>query len=137
MSDFVLDASVSLAWFLPASNEQDRYADKVLTLIQNGAVPAVPSLWVQEMAARLLRARRSREIPLATFNQAVKIVEDMPYETHHIAYSLPQLIALAKAYNLQGYDTVYVDLAQRLSIPVATVDKGIRTACRNHAVDLI
>lgn len=137
MSDFVLDASVSLAWFIPATNAQDQYVDNILTIINNGAVPVVPSMWVQEMASRLLKAKRSREISLATFNKAIKIIDDLPYETHHIAYNVPQLIELAKTYNLQGYDVVYFDLAKRLGIPMATVDRGIKTACRNYAVKLL
>lgn len=51
MSDFVLDASAGLALFLPAVKEQRDYADKVFSLIRNGAEPAVPSIWVVEMAA--------------------------------------------------------------------------------------
>ena len=137
MSDFVLDASVSLCWFIPSSPAQDIYADKILTLITNGAVPVVPSLWIEEMAARLMKAKRSRMISLATLNKATRIIEDLPYETHHIGYTFTELITAAKAYNLQVYDTVYFELAKRLGIPMATVDKGIKTACKSHAVTLL
>ncbi len=137
MSDFVLDASVALSLYLPASTAQKDYSAKVLTLIQNGAVPAVPFLWIQEVGSSLIKARRARGITLATFNRAVNELDSILYETHSIAYGIADLVRLAKAYNLQGYDAVYFDLAKRLGIPMASVDRGIRSACKNHAVTLL
>ncbi len=132
-----MDASVALALYLPSSQAQNAYAAKVITLIQHGAVPAVPALWVQEVGAVLIKSRRARRITLDTFNQAVRELDGMVYDTHSIAYGIGHLVTLAKDYNLQGYDTVYFDLAKRLGIPMASVDRGLRTACRNHAVKLI
>lgn len=55
MTDFVLDASVSLALFLPHTEAQEAYAEKVFVLIRNGAVPSVPAIWIAEMGATLLK----------------------------------------------------------------------------------
>lgn len=137
MSDFVLDASVSLAWYLPATSAQDAYAGKVMTLIRNGAIPAVPSLWIHEMGARLIKAQRSKLITLAALNKSVSELEAIPYDTHHIAYSVGMLVKAAKGYHLQGYDAVYFDLAKRLGIPIASVDRGIRSACKRFALPLL
>lgn len=98
MSDFVLDASGTLSLYLPSSQAQKDYADKVLTLIQNGAVLAVPFLWVQEVASSLIKARRAREITLATFNRAVHELDSMLYDTHSIAYGIGDLVGYAKVY---------------------------------------
>jgi len=61
----------------------------------------------------------------------------MLYDTHSIAYGIGQLVTLAKGYNLQGYDAVYFDLAKRLNIPIASLDKGIKTACKSYGVTLL
>lgn len=137
MSDFVLDASAGLALFLPAVKEQRDYADKVFSLIRSGAEPAVPSIWVVEMAAALLKSRRSRGISSAGYSAALDTIDVLPYVLHHIAYTVRDIADIAAKSQLAGYDSLYFDLARRLEIPMATLDDGIRSACQHHAVKLL
>lgn len=97
----------------------------------------MPSLWVQEVSSRLIIARRSRQITLEIYKQAISELDRLNYDPHHIAYSLSDLTSAAKMYNLQGYDAVYFDLARRNNIPIASLDKGIKTACVSHGVKLL
>lgn len=137
MSDFVLDASVSLTWHLPATPAQRTYSLSVLKLIRAGAVPAVPALWAMEVGAVLVKCRRSRLLNVAQLDDAVLQLDAMNYEVHHMPYTVPGLVQTARAYMLQGYDTVYFDLAKRLGIPLASLDRGHRSACRAHGVKLL
>jgi predicted nucleic acid-binding protein len=41
---------------------------------------------------------------------------------------MPRLSALAAAYQLTAYDAAYLDLAQRLSLPIATLDEDLKRA---------
>jgi predicted nucleic acid-binding protein len=70
MSDFVLDASTALALFLPNTPAQEEYSDYVFTLIKNGAVPAVPNIWVVEISAVLARSKKAGRISKATLDKA-------------------------------------------------------------------
>jgi len=137
MSDFVLDASVTLAAHLPATPAQRAYSAAVLRLIRAGAVPAVPALWAMEIGAVLIKAKRKRLITQPRMDAAVKEIDMMSYDEHHMPFTVPGMVRIAKDYMLQGYDAVYFDLAKRLGIPLASLDHGHRTACRAHNVKLL
>jgi predicted nucleic acid-binding protein len=56
---FVVDASMAFAWVLPSQGTPA--ADALLTRIESGATPVVPSLWFLEVANGLLAAQRRNE----------------------------------------------------------------------------
>lgn len=37
-------------------------------------------------------------------------------------------------YNLSGYDVHYFELAKRLILPLATADRGMKSAAKRHRV---
>lgn len=137
MNDFVLDASVVLALHLPASAEQKLYAEKVLKLIRNGAVPAVPGLFALEVGSVLIKCRRKRLVTAHGLEVALEQIDLMNYSGYQWAYTVPGVVATAKAFMLQGYDSIYFDLAKRLRIPLASLDRGHRTACKSYGVKLL
>jgi predicted nucleic acid-binding protein len=47
-----------------------------------------------------------------------------------------EILALARETGLSSYDASYLDLAMRRSIPIATLDKGLRKAARRCQVML-
>jgi len=130
MSDFVLDASVCLAWFLEASPDQKQHAGKIAELIMNGAVPAIPALFVYEVGSRLVKAQRAKEISQTKLTQVLRHLEQIPHDVHHTSIGASDVVQRAKDYNLSGYDAIYFDLAINLGVPIATVDKGILSACK-------
>jgi predicted nucleic acid-binding protein len=68
---------------------------------------------------------------------AVLELDAMNYEVHHMPYTVPGLVQSARTYMLQGYDAVYFDLAKRQGIPLASLDRGHKTACRSLGVNLL
>ena len=64
MSDFVLDASVTLAWLIDTSI--DPYALRVRRLLLKGRKALVPSLWQLELGNGFLMAERRCRSPLST-----------------------------------------------------------------------
>jgi predicted nucleic acid-binding protein len=137
MSDFVLDASTALALFLPNTPAQEEYSDYVFTLIKNGAVPAVPNIWVVEISAVLARSKKAGRISKATLDKACGYYDQLSVDVHYIEYTTKKLVQLSAIYNLAGYDAVYFDLAKFLNIPIASVDKGHFSACKAHGVELL
>src|SRR5712691_2429230 len=126
---FILDASVTVEWFLPGSGPRSRYAEGILERISSGAlVPAVPDLWHYELGSVLIAAKRDRRISAAKLRTAQLALRGLQPETLALEVDAAGLIDLSQRYHLQGYDVVYFELARRLRIPIASIDDGMRTA---------
>jgi len=61
-SELVLDASVSLAWFLKETPERAAYAAAVIAAAAEGAILHVPVQWGVEMGHVLLREYRRKTL---------------------------------------------------------------------------
>ncbi len=130
----VLDADAALTWVLPTDRiEQREYAG---ALIRADLVFVVPALWHVEMAALLLRARRAKTISASTYRSAIEIIKGLPIETHAVSPTFDELLSLAVRFHVQPADAIYLDLARSLRLPIASLDGGVRTACRAHGVEL-
>jgi predicted nucleic acid-binding protein len=49
----------------------------------------------------------------------------------------PRLQTLAERYDLTAYDVAYLDLAKRLSLPLATLDGDLRKAGFAERIELL
>jgi predicted nucleic acid-binding protein len=49
----------------------------------------------------------------------------------------PRLHALANSYELTAYDVAYLDLAKRLSLPLATRDHDLKEAALAEQIELL
>lgn len=127
MSDFVLDASLTLQWFL--EDETDRkYSLAVLArLAENRGV--VPIIWFYEVGNGLLMAHRRKRI---TFEQVDGFVERLKSLGLEAAEQTPsellELPVLAKRYSLTNYDAAYLAVSLSLKLPLATTDGDLRRA---------
>lgn len=136
---FVLDAGVPLALFMPDEDpDVVRYAQAVLDAIERGVDRAVvPALWHYEVAAVLLRAHRARKLSAEGFERALRFFGTIPIESHHETYTVGAIIERAQRYGVQAGDALYFDLAVSLGLPIATVDRGLRSAAKSHGVRLV
>ena len=136
-SRVVLDASVTLEWFVSDKPGIPTYADDVLTAVENREIlPLVPDLWHYEVGSVLLAAKRARRITAQRLNKAVDMLNKLRPFTINTRQTALEVVEQAAAFHLQGYDAVYFELARRLNVPIATSDGGMRTACRVHGVKL-
>lgn len=136
-SRIVLDASVTIEWFLPDKPGASAYAGEVLKAIEaRELLPMVPDLWHYEVGSVLVAAKRRRRISANRLTAIAQQLAELRPFTINPRMTEADVIAKAGAFHLQGYDTVYFDLAKRLRVPIASTDGGIRTACRAHGVEL-
>ena len=70
--ELVLDASVSLAWFLKETPERAAYADAVNAAAAEGAILHVPVQWGIEMGHVLLREHRRKVLKRAKLREALE-----------------------------------------------------------------
>lgn len=132
---FVLDNSVALAWCF--RDERTSLSIALLDRVtQEGAV--VPQLWPLEALNVLLAAERRKRIDrdlrlrLTGFLTALPITIDA--ETADQTWGATA--RLAEAHGLTAYDAAYLELAQRLGLPLATQDAELIAAARATGVGL-
>jgi predicted nucleic acid-binding protein len=125
--DFVLDGSVTIAWFF--EDETDDYADSVEDAL-TVATAIVPSLWRLEVANALLmgeRRKRTTEAKVTAFLSLLKLLPIAPDdETANRAWQ--ETLNLARTHNLSVYDAAYLELAVRRGLPLATLDAKLKAA---------
>ncbi len=132
----VLDSSVTLAWL---------YSEELTPAIEqvfDGVIADrawVPSLWRLEVANSLqMSVRRGRvntEFRDASLADLALLAIAVDPETDTFAWSAT--LRLAERFQLTLYDAAYLELAQRLALPLATLDQELRTASTALGVPLL
>jgi len=133
--NFVLDASVTLAWCF--EDEGGEYALRVLeTLRASEAVAA--SLWPLEVANGLAVAQRGGRLDAATARRFMELVLALPIAVEPVSRSpaLTGTYDLARRRSLSAYDAAYLELAIRRAIPLATLDAHLREAAVAEGVEV-
>ena len=133
---FVLDSSVALSWCF--RDEQSDESLEILTLARAQAV-FVPSLWHLEMANVLGMAFRRQRLHENDLAWALRLFTtlDMHTDTASPTINTSVLLPLMQAYSLTAYDAVYLELALRLDLPLATLDRELAAASENAGVTLL
>jgi predicted nucleic acid-binding protein len=136
-ADFVLDNSVAMRWILLNSNSArvHQYASKVLDGLEAGDTALVPNLWHVEAASVLLRAEKKGVISEAETWKFLAFVAALDMATD-AAIANNTVAALARLHGLSGYDAMYLDLAIRSGLPLATVDEDLSKAASAAGVAL-
>jgi len=136
VSDFVLDASLTLQWFL--EDEADRnYSLAVLASLSEKRT-LVPLLWFYEVGNGLLMAYRRKRITFDQIGGFLIRLRALPIEAAQQTPSeIFELPVLAQSHNLTNYDAAYLALANRLNLPLATTDSELRKAAASAGVSLV
>lgn len=138
MKGFVLDASVALRWFL--DHPMPAYANRVKQFFLKGDRAMVPALWHLEMSNGLAVAERRSILTAPDVDQAMIDIEQIvaqAVDTDGNIVSVRQSLATARAFQLSAYNAVYLDLARRERLPLATLDDRLRAAAAHAGVELL
>jgi predicted nucleic acid-binding protein len=134
---FVLDASVAVAWV--SASPVDPYAITVQSRIQSGWRAVVPSLWQLEVANGLLMIERRKTLTAADVNRGLLDLEAFLASKAQVDQTLvpmQHLVDLARACQLTVYDAAYLELSQRESLPLATMDRNLHASAGKAGVEL-
>jgi predicted nucleic acid-binding protein len=132
----VLDGSVTLAWIYP-----DETTDAILAVfdqvIHKGAF--VPDLWRVEIANCLTQGVRRSRITALERSDSLADLANLGIVTDNQTgkHIWRETILLADRHNLTVYDATYLELALRLSLPLATLDDDLRGAAQREGVALL
>jgi predicted nucleic acid-binding protein len=135
----VLDNSVAMLWLLPQSNPQGiALADYVLMCMKDkGAV--VPSLWSIEAANVIAKSQRLEKITGAKAAAFIELLSSLAIRVDECSTlkALHETLHLATRTGLSAYDAAYLELAMRLQLPLATLDKALARAALDEGVELV
>ncbi len=130
---FVLDCSVTMAWVF--SDETSAATDSLReSLIDDSAF--VPALWPIETANVLLMATRRGRIAKSDWQRIREDLQALPVNIDDVATDRVwgAVLDLADAYRISAYDAMYLELALRLRLPLATLDRALATAAVDSGV---
>ncbi|MBV8140789.1 MAG: type II toxin-antitoxin system VapC family toxin [Verrucomicrobia bacterium] len=123
----VLDSSATLAWIY--SDETTEAIRQLFDAIaENGAI--VPALWRLEVANSLTVAVRRRRIEADFRRATLADLALLDITTDPLTDSLAwgETLTLADRFRLTLYDAAYLELAQRRTLPLATLDEELCAA---------
>lgn len=132
----VLDASLTLTWYF--DDETTLATEAVLDrVVEAGAV--VPGLWRLEVANAFQSALRRKRISTNYRDGSLARLAQLPITTDADTdtYAWTTTLRLAERFGLTIYDATYLELAQRRSLPLATLDKELREAAATLEVTLL
>jgi predicted nucleic acid-binding protein len=133
--EFVLDSSVTLAWFFKdEGTAYDGAVGKRLT----EARAVVPAVWPYEIANAILvgeRRERTREGDAAKW---LRYLATLPIvvEPQPPPHTWGTVLDLARARGLTVYDAAYLELALHRGVALATLDDQLREAADAVGVPL-
>ena len=135
MPAVVLDSSMTLAWFLP---DEEATAPKALLDLVSADGALVPTLWPVEVGNAFLVAQRARRVTAATRIKALQQIALLPIEidAETAARAWSASFALGEQYRLTLYDAVYLELAIRRDLPLASFDGPLCKAARAAGVEV-
>jgi predicted nucleic acid-binding protein len=134
---FVADSSIALAWVHP--NQATALSRALLADVEAGAVIHVTSLWPLETGNALLVAVRRKLITDTQRKSALSLLSRLNVvidgETASLAWTT--ISDLAGKHHLSLYDSTYLELALRKTLPLASRDEPLRLAARREGVKIL
>ena len=136
MTDFVVDASVTMAWCF--EDEATPFTEAVLHRLSSDDA-LVTTIWPYEVANVLLGAERRGRITQSQTIRFIELLRALPISVDEqgTTHAWGDVVALARAYRLTAYDAAYLELAARNDLSLATQDVQLIQACRAVGVVVI
>lgn len=137
MSQFVLDASVVLAWCFP--DENANLAQHVADLFRRGNTALAPAFWPHEVLNALLFGEKEKRISKEMIGKFLVDLADLPVELKQFSAGVvfERIQSVAREYGLTAYNAAYLVLARDSGVPLASIDEDLVLACRKAGVELV
>lgn len=133
---FVVDCSVAMAWcFLDEATLETK---KLFSRAASECI-LVPSWWYLETTNTLALAERKARITQREVAEFILLVQSFNLDIDHFdpERSFDDLLPICRTYQLTSYDAVYLDLAMRRQLPLATLDESLRKAAKKAGVKVL
>jgi predicted nucleic acid-binding protein len=136
---YVIDAQAALGWLF--EDEATTAKDQLLESLKGDGEAYVPSLFGYEIA-NVLKINETKKSPRLTQAQSDRFLDDLSalpvfVDAESTRQAWSRTIALARQHDLTAYDAAYLELALRLSLPLATEDSALVAAAKTAGVRLL
>ena len=125
-----------MSWVFPdeASEATDRLRE---SMIEGRAF--VPALWPVEVGNVLLTATRRGRISAGEWPRIRTNLGALPVEIDPVSTSRAwgATLELAREHRLSGYDATYLELAVRMQLHLATLDRALAASARAEGLDVL
>ena len=128
---FVVDASISAAWFLPDEATPATEAALQATATHDVWVPA---LWLLEVGNLLLNAQRRKRITAEKRRELAGAAARLRIKVDREPVTITALDEIAARHGLSAYDAAYLELAIRRGLPLVTQDEALVAAMAKAGV---
>jgi predicted nucleic acid-binding protein len=134
---FVVDSSVAIAWAVPSQATESSIG--LLGSVLAGTPIVVPVLWAFEVANSLLVLWRRRVIQEDQYQRARQDLAllDSIIDGEGPRLALDRISLLAREHTLSVYDAVYLELALRRAVPLASRDSALNKAAKRTGVQTL
>lgn len=133
---FVADCSIAMAWLF-----HEEATPKTAVLLNRLATERalVPTWWFIEITNVLAMAERKRRITPAQSDAFIADLSKLGIERDDEAAdrAFTNILALCRTHRLTSYDAIYLELAIRRSLPLATLDEDLRKTAKKLGVGLL
>ena len=131
---FVADASLALAWAVESQSSEE--TEGLLEDVAAGAPFFVPVLWACEVANGLLILKRRKKIGPEHYTRARRALNNLnpAVDEDGARLALGTISDLANDHGLTVYDAIYLELAVRKRLPLASLDAALNRAARLSSV---
>ena len=133
---FVLDASVTIAWF--HKDEGTAATDELLARAPISGI-WVPAHWPVEVANAFQQGVRRGRMTMDHRNAALASLASLPVavDPDTAIHAWARTLDLSTRFRLTVYDAAYLELAMRRGLPLATLDRDLRAAASAAGVPLL
>ena len=131
---FVADSSVGVAWAIPSQSSQ--VTEHLLNDVASGRSFVVPGLWMFEVANSLLVLMRRKRMEPEQWVRARRALSRLSpvVDEEGPRMALSKISDLAKEHGLAVYDAVYLELALRRGLPLASREATLNKAAQRCGV---
>ena len=133
---FVVDCSVAMTWLFP--DEATTQTAKLLERLADETA-LVPGWWFLEVTNVLAIAERKGRVTTAQSAEFIAELSKLGLEVDvdSAGRAFDHLLPLCRSHQLTSYDAMYLDLAVRRSLPLATLDEPLRKSAKKLGVKLL
>ena len=133
---FIVDCSIAMAWLF---NDEATPKTEALLTRMTTETALVPAWWFIEITNVLAMAERKGRITPTQSDAFIadlsKLGIDRDNEAPDRAFT--HLLVLCRRHRLTSYDAIYLELAIRRSLPLATRDDDLRKTAKKLGVPLL
>jgi predicted nucleic acid-binding protein len=127
--EVMTDASTIICIIL---NEQEK--EKIISLTKEAEIvsPEMISFEIGNALSRMVKKHRLNEEQVL---RAYSLFESIPIRPAKV--DIHRALKISCKYEMYAYDAYYLEAAQRLKLPLLTLDKGMKDKAKNMKVELL